>query len=209
MSTHTFSNTSRQIITPAVAPLELDFTFRPPPGWSPAPGQATRLLHVRTPGGTRPKTSEVFELKVSGNQLLVVELSGFGSRRSEFREPLKMQLPTDDRYSVVYANGAVTVNGRTGATHLAPSGALELVFGFDTPNGELGAPIGWTLDFEGLSTRPGPQPPPPPPPPPPDGGEANAALRADLQALLTKYALARGVDPLLLAILQLAITRRG
>lgn len=210
MGTHTFTESSRQIIVPATTPLDLDLTFKPPPGWRPNPGQATRLLHVRTPGGSRrPKDSEVFELKVSGHGRLIVELSGYGNDRPQFRPPLEMALPADGGYAVSYASGQVVVNGTSGATHLQPVGPLELVFGFDQPNGELGAPLAWTLDFDGLPAQPGTPPAPPPPPPgPPPGGDVNAAFRAELEALLERYALARGVDPLLLAVLRLTLARR-
>lgn len=226
---HVFTPDTPMVVVPATAPFNRAFTLTPPPNWRAQAGVATRLLHVRT-GPGKPRDKEVFELKVGGGGGLVVELSGFGNKQAQFREPLKMPLPPDGRYAVNFADGVVSVNGVTGQTHLKPAAgsALELCFGFDSAGAELVAPIGWTLEADFLPAASGqppvqPQPPAQPPvtsqapanppaqppaiPPSSPGGNSKDDLRRDLTALALKYAAAQGIDPLILFGLQLLADR--
>lgn len=244
MPEHVFTADHPHLLVPVTPPsgataLLVKFTLKPPANTG-HPTVPIRFLHCRLAGhaGQPPKASEIFELKLSANGMLVVELSGFGNKRPEFREPLKLDMPEDGKVSVrLGVAGLLNVNGHDGQTHLGITGPLELVFGMEKSFPDLAAPLGWTLSWsddaiswESVSGSPAPTPlpsapatpsapaqtPPAPPaavtPPPatlhPDA-DANAELKKDLEALALKYAVAKGIDPMILMVLQLAIAKIG
>lgn len=250
MPQHSFSKTQPQVIVPVTPPpgataLLLAFSLTPPSDWTHPvddEGQKARirLLHFRRAGVSGPpKNSEIFELVLTANGQLVCELDGFGPRRQEHKPPQKLGSPTGD-YRIRHrgGDGTVTIESSAAAaadTHLgwSPGMPLELVFGFEG-QGDLQAPLGWTLSWgegairwEGAGPTPQPtpqpqptpeptpvpvptpQPTPVPVPQPPPGTDPKDALVADLKALLLRYAAAQGIDPLLLLTLRLLVERFG
>lgn len=223
-----FTSEDSQLELSVSLPLQKTIKFFPPAGWRPVPGVATRLVHLRT-GPGKPRNTEICEIKISGNGIPVIERSGFGSQNPNFLEPLKLTRPADHTYEFGYSGGQVTVNGATGRTHINHSGSAQLLFGFDKPNDELTAPIGWTLELADIpepqpepkpdpkpdpepEPKPNPQPEPKPDPTPepqpipkPDPTNINTMIVADLQMLLTKYAMLKGVDPMLVMFLNMMI----
>jgi len=157
MTEHLFTAEAPQIAFQLPAPgegetLTLAFDLEPPADFK--PGKQVRLCHVRLQGVKGlPKKSEIFELKVSANGQLVCELSGFGNKRPEFVEPLKLGQPTG-AYEVNYdpADGEVSIGDATGETHIkSGERPIEVLFGFDLKGKTLTAPIGWVLRWDGDS----------------------------------------------------------
>jgi hypothetical protein len=158
MSEHLFTAETPQIAFQLPAPgegetLALAFEMEPPADFK--PGAQIRLCHVRLAGVKKklPKFSQVFELKLSANGQLVCELSGFGNKRVEFVEPLKLGKPTGS-YDVSYdpTDGEIAIGDETGETHIKSADRpLEVLFGFDLKGKALTAPVGWILRWEGDS----------------------------------------------------------
>jgi hypothetical protein len=162
MPEHLFTTSAPQISFSLPAPpedasaLSLAFEMDPPAGFS--PGAQIRLCHVKLAGVKGlPKKSQIFELKVSGNGQLVCELSGFGNKRPEFVEPLKLGEPTGS-YGAVYDpyEGVVDIetstNTGSGTAHIKSGPRpVEVLFGFALVGKKLSPPIGWTLRWEGDS----------------------------------------------------------
>lgn len=182
--THTFTSSQPQLGPFKIkVPVSLTFTATPPDGWRPVSGVATRLLHLRTREGS-PRETEVAEVKISGGGMVVVERTGFGNKQPQWRDhqPIKFNRPSDGRYVFSFAGGVVKVNDESGSTTLAPADGteLELLLGFTKLDGELVAPIGWTVVYDIVDGGTGEVPPPP-------GNDAGAALIADLTAVVRKY----------------------
>lgn len=162
MSEHVFTAESPQVVFQVGAPppetttLSVIFEMEPPSDWK--PGEQTRLLHVRLQGVKKklPKYSEICELKVSANGVLVCELSGFGNKRPEFVEPLKLGKVEagSASYEVEYDadDGEIAVQDEVSETHIKSGDRpIEVIFGFDAVGKALTAPLGWTLRWEGDS----------------------------------------------------------
>lgn len=241
---HTFTSSSPQIIIPITTPFNISFTLTPPPDFHPTLGVATRLLHVRTHEG-KPKLTEIFELKVSGNGQLVCELSGYGNKQPQYIPPAKFDLPSNDQYTISYNNGVLNINNSVSLSTLlaiANGVTVELCFGFDKSNDELVAPFGWVLETNLESDinpvtppivnsppfnpnipipivpiipntqLPTPIPPILPPILPPitsnnPEDQLKKELIQDLTNIAFKYAGAKGIDPMVILLIQALLTR--
>lgn len=162
MSEHVFTAESPQVAFQVGAPpgpestLSLAFELEPAADFK--AGKQIRLCHIKLAGIKKklPKFSEIAELKVSANGVLVCELSGFGNKRPEFVEPLKLGKVEagSASYEVEYDadDGEIVVQDEVSETHIKSGDRpIEVIFGFDAAGKALTAPIGWTLRWEGDS----------------------------------------------------------
>lgn len=194
-------------------------------------GDTYRLLHLRLKKPGRPaRETQLVEL-ICRNGTFTAGFTGFGGGKKAMENPenrkrllpqhmgpvaapefdVTMTYQFSGEHAVVAAGSKVAES----ATELASNGApMELVLGF-SGEGDLKPPVGWeiswaddgsAIEWVGATTS---TPPGPAPGPVSEPSTAGTDLKADLETVIRKYELIRGIDPLLIAVLKLLALDAG